>query len=286
MSRSIEASGPPVVMIHGIASSSVTFERLVPLVEPHHRVIAIDLLGFGESPVPEDAEYTIDEPRARPRRAPCDRSASREPFVLVGHSMGALIATPLCGDASTHGCRGWCWSARRSICPRATIGLASDRTAMELYFRAYEYLRENKEFTIRAAAQLARLSPIKNLLEVSERNWRAFVLSLQNSIETQTTLSDLAAVRVPVEVVYGSLDPLLAPVGHARRRAAAPGHDAPCRRRRPRHPAPDGPGRRDRHRLTRMPYSSRLARAPSAEPAAPSRSSASAPGSSAPTGAR
>ena len=66
---------------------------------------------------------------------------------------------------------------------------------------------------MRAAARLARLSPIKNLLDVSERNWRAFALSLQNSIETQTTLSDLAEVRVPVELIYGSLDPLLAPAG-------------------------------------------------------------------------
>ena len=97
--------------------------------------------------------------------------------------------------------------------PTSTIGGASGRTSMDLYFRAYEYLRENKDFTIRAAGRLARLSPIKNLLDVSERNWRAFVLSLQNSIETQTTVSDLAAVRVPVHLIYGSLDPLLAPAG-------------------------------------------------------------------------
>jgi pimeloyl-ACP methyl ester carboxylesterase len=97
--------------------------------------------------------------------------------------------------------------------PTATIGGNRDRAAQGLYFRAYEYLRENKDFTIRAAGTLARLSPIKNLLEVSERNWRAFVLSLQNSIETQTTVTDLAAVRAPVEVVYGSLDPFLAPAG-------------------------------------------------------------------------
>jgi len=93
------------------------------------------------------------------------------------------------------------------------IGDRRDRAAMELYLRLYEYLRSNKEFTIRAAAGLARFSPIKNLLVVSETNWRPFVLSLQNSIEAQTSVSDLASVRVPVEVVYGSLDPLLAPSG-------------------------------------------------------------------------
>jgi pimeloyl-ACP methyl ester carboxylesterase len=205
------ATGSPVVMIHGIASSSVTFERLVPLVEPYHRVIAIDLLGFGESPSPEDAEYTIDEHTAAIART-VRRLGVEEPFVLVGHSLGALIATRY---AATHAGK-----VSKVILvsppiylPAETVSAASDRTAMGLYFRVYEYLRENKEFTIRAAARLARLSPIKNLLDVSERNWRAFVLSLQNSIETQTTLSDLAAIRVPIELVYGSLDPLLAPVG-------------------------------------------------------------------------
>ena len=84
-------TGSPVVMIHGIASSSVTFERLIPLVEPYHRVIAIDLLGFGESPAPDDAAYTIDEHVAALART-LRELRLREPFVLVGHSMGALIA--------------------------------------------------------------------------------------------------------------------------------------------------------------------------------------------------
>jgi pimeloyl-ACP methyl ester carboxylesterase len=204
-------SGSPVIMIHGIASSSVTFERLVPLVEPYHRVIAIDLLGFGDSPAPEDAEYTIAEHTDSLTRTIAALKL-REPFVLVGHSMGALIAARY---ASLHSRR-----LTRLVLisppiylPTASIAVGRDRTTQGLYFRAYEYLRENKQFTIRAAGTLARLSPIKNLLEVSERNWRAFVLSLQNSIETQTTLTDLAAVRVPVEVVYGSLDPFIAPSG-------------------------------------------------------------------------
>ncbi|HXR44726.1 MAG TPA: alpha/beta fold hydrolase, partial [Pseudolysinimonas sp.] len=54
-------SGPVVVLLHGIASSSVTFENVIPLLEPTHRVIALDLLGFGESPAPPDAEYTLGE---------------------------------------------------------------------------------------------------------------------------------------------------------------------------------------------------------------------------------
>lgn len=204
-------AGTPVVMIHGIASSSVTFERLVPLVEPHHRVISIDLLGFGESPAPADAEYTIDEHAAALARTLRSLKLGRQ-FVLVGHSMGALIASRY---VATHPRRvsKLILVSPPIYLPTNAVGDPGDRAAMGLYFRAYEFLRENKDFTMRAAASLARLSPIKNLFEVSERNWRAFVLSLKNSIETQTALSDLAAVRVPVALVYGSLDPFIAPAG-------------------------------------------------------------------------
>ena len=206
-----EGEGPVVVMVHGIASSSVTFEKLVPLVDPYHRVVAIDLLGFGESPAPESAEYTIHEHMAALART-ISALKLRKPFVLVGHSLGALIAARY---AALHPRKvsKLVLISPPVYLPTASISEGRERTAQGLYFRAYEFLRENKEFTIRAAGTLARLSPIKNLLDVSERNWRAFVLSLQNSIETQTTLTDLASVRVPVEVVYGSLDPFLAPTG-------------------------------------------------------------------------
>ena len=36
-------------------------------------------------------------------------------------------------------------------------------------------------------------------------------MSLKNCIETQTTVSDIASVRVPIDVVYGSLDQFIAP---------------------------------------------------------------------------
>ena len=85
-------TGPVVVMVHGIASSSsATFQNLVPLLEPSFRCILIDLLGFGESPAPDDAEYTLEEHVAA-LAATIATLKLTEPFVLVGHSLGALIA--------------------------------------------------------------------------------------------------------------------------------------------------------------------------------------------------
>src|SRR5690606_16267637 len=92
-----EGQGPPVVLLHGIASSSVTFEYVVPLIVEHRRTISIDLLGFGESPVPEDATFTIEEHVASLERT--IKQLRLRSFTLVGHSMGALIAARY---AATH----------------------------------------------------------------------------------------------------------------------------------------------------------------------------------------
>lgn len=206
-----DGSGPTVVLLHGIASSSVTFANVVPLVSPHHRVIAIDLLGFGGSPSPSDATYSLEDhvdAVLRTLRA----LRIRGPIVLVGHSMGAIIAIRLAAIRPRRVSRLLIISPPIYVAPSA-VGDWRDRAALGAYLRVYEYLRNNKRFTIRAAATLARMSPIKDLLVVSEENWNSFVLSLEHTIESQTTVSDLASIRVPVELIYGSIDPFLAPSG-------------------------------------------------------------------------
>jgi cis-3-alkyl-4-acyloxetan-2-one decarboxylase len=203
--------GPVVVLIHGIASSSVTFQELIPRLVETHRVIALDILGFGESEAPAKTEFTLAE-HADAVDATIRSLKLRAPFVLVGHSLGALIASRYAAEHPESVAKLVLVSPPIYLSPQA-FGSQLDRAAMGIYLKVYEYLRTNKAFTIRAARELDRFSPIRNVLQVSEHNWRAFVLSLQNAIESQTTVSDIARVRVPVEVVYGSLDPFLMPGG-------------------------------------------------------------------------
>ena len=206
-----EGEGPVVILVHGIASSSITFQKLVPRLTDTHRVIALDILGFGESPAPANASYTIEE-HARALSATIRSLRLGAPFVLVGHSLGALIASRYAAERPQSVAKLVLVSPPIYLDPKA-FGSARYRTAMGLYLRVYEYLRENKTFTMRAANGLDRLSPIRHVLQVSEQNWTAFRLSLQNAIESQTTVSDIARVRVPVEIVYGNLDPFLMPGG-------------------------------------------------------------------------
>ena len=196
--------GPTVLLLHGIASSSVTFHNVLPLLERTHRCIAIDLLGFGESPAPAWANYTLADHAAAVERTVASLRL-REPFTVVGHSMGALIAARYAARKPRR-VSGLVMVSPPIYLSPAEIGDAFERARMDFYLRLYEYLRTNRDFTLRHAALVQRLLPIPKAVDITERNWEPFVKSLQHSIESQTTLSDLAHVNVPVDVIMGNLD--------------------------------------------------------------------------------
>lgn len=201
--------GPVIILLHGIASSAATFDSLVPLLSDRYRCITIDLLGFGESPVPDDATYTMEQHVAS-IRATIRTLRLDGPFVLVGHSLGAFLAARFAAQYRAQVSRLVLISPPVYLAP-GEIGDPRVRVQVGAYLKAYEFMRANKEFTITNAARIAKILQITDIFEITERNWNAFILSLKNCIESQTTVSDVAAVRVPIDVVYGALDQFMAP---------------------------------------------------------------------------
>ena len=47
--------GSPVVLVHGFPETWWAFHRLIPLLAARHRVVAVDLRGFGDSAVADDS---------------------------------------------------------------------------------------------------------------------------------------------------------------------------------------------------------------------------------------
>jgi pimeloyl-ACP methyl ester carboxylesterase len=198
--------GPVIILLHGIASSSQTFKDLLPMLTDRYRCISIDLLGFGESPTGND--YTIEE-HVGAIEVTIRSLRLRTPFILVGHSLGSLLASRYAAQNSAR------VSHLVMVSPPiypdpSVLNNRMERMQLDAYLRAYEYLRTNKTFTIANAARVARLLKISQIFEISERNWDAFVKSLQNCIESQTTVTDLAQVEVPVDVIYGAQDQFIA----------------------------------------------------------------------------
>ena len=84
--------GTPIVCIHGLTASSMSFIELANSFCGRHPVLAIDLRGRGNSDKP-DAPYGMAQ-HARDVAAVL-RIFSTEPYLVIGHSMGAYIATAL-----------------------------------------------------------------------------------------------------------------------------------------------------------------------------------------------
>jgi pimeloyl-ACP methyl ester carboxylesterase len=85
-------NGDPIILLHGFLSSSKYWNRLRPhLLEAGYRVITIDLLGFGNASKPTTLHYSYDDHLAHIHSAITSLGLTR--FTLVGHSMGALLAS-------------------------------------------------------------------------------------------------------------------------------------------------------------------------------------------------
>jgi pimeloyl-ACP methyl ester carboxylesterase len=86
----------PIVLIHCFTCAINWWDRMIPLLDRDHRVIAIDLLGHGGSEKPASG-YTI------PNQANLVAQALRRLAVhqaeVVGHSLGGSVAVALAQDA-------------------------------------------------------------------------------------------------------------------------------------------------------------------------------------------
>ncbi len=81
---------PPIVFIHGHATSHFTWRHQVAALQAEFRVFAPDLLGFGRSDKPRDVAYVVELWTAQ--IIAFLESAVGRPALLAGNSLGGLIA--------------------------------------------------------------------------------------------------------------------------------------------------------------------------------------------------
>jgi pimeloyl-ACP methyl ester carboxylesterase len=86
----IKGAGRPVVLIHGNPGSGQDWARLYDPLAAHHKVIAFDRPGHGDSQRPKDGDATV-EVQARLLHDALKQLHVERPIV-VGHSWGGALA--------------------------------------------------------------------------------------------------------------------------------------------------------------------------------------------------
>ncbi|MCS6801331.1 MAG: alpha/beta hydrolase [Chloroflexota bacterium] len=91
-----EGEGPPLVLLH-MTPDPRSFERLIPLLSPEFRVVALDLPGYGDSDRPPTPYTTAEQFAAAILRAVDALRFAR--FSLLGHMTGANLAAEVAAMA-------------------------------------------------------------------------------------------------------------------------------------------------------------------------------------------
>ncbi|MFE7553572.1 alpha/beta fold hydrolase [Streptomyces gardneri] len=87
----IRAGLPPALYVHGLGGSSQNWSALMPLLADLVDGEAVDLPGFGDSPPPDDGNYSVTG-HARAVIRLLD-AGGRGPVHLFGNSLGGAVAT-------------------------------------------------------------------------------------------------------------------------------------------------------------------------------------------------
>jgi len=199
-----KGTGTMVVFLHGIGRMGRTWEYLVEeLQKVPVRAVAFDLLGFGDSPKPSWLNYTIDD-HASAVIASIERLKPKTPIIIVGHSMGCLVAVRVAVLRPD--------LVRHLVLYEMPLykGLPNKRIyrlRLNFYFKIYNWIMHYQPTFNEQNAKLAeRLTRRFSGVEVDQANWQPFVKSLQHTILEQTTPEDIQNLSIPMDVIYGTHD--------------------------------------------------------------------------------
>ncbi|ATY97995.1 alpha/beta hydrolase [Streptomyces cavourensis] len=239
-SRPADRAGrPPALFVHGLGGSSQNWSALMPLLADVVDPEAVDLPGFGDSPPPDDGNYSVTG-HARAVIRLLD-SGERGPVHLFGNSLGGAVATrvaavrpdlvrtlTLISPALPE------WRVQRSAAPTALLAVpgvaplfarltkdwtAEQRTRGVMALCYGDPARVSDEGFRNAVAEMERRLELPYFWDAMARSARgivdAYTLGGQQGLWRQAE-----RVLAPTQLVYGGRDRLVS-YRMARRASAA-----------------------------------------------------------------
>lgn len=199
-----ERPSATVVLLHGLGCTKELWQPLHGKLPDGVRVIALDLLGFGDSPKPAGADYT-NQTQARAIWHTLRRLGADESLIVVGHSLGSLAAIAF---AAAHPDR----TQQVIACGAPLYHPEGDADILkQLYELSAQGFEENKEAVVAAAKFLQKTGLAPRSLELNHRTIQPYIASLRASIIKQSLCDEVASLQMPSVFLCGRFDPLVRP---------------------------------------------------------------------------
>lgn len=194
-----------ILLLHGLGDTADMWQPVLAKLPDGMSVAAVDLLGFGESPRPAWEAYDA-RAQVRSLLTTCLRLRLKTPLIIVGHSLGSLVAVEfamrypllvrslvLCSPPIY----------RHPSAGNRTKGY--DMVLRSLYGRAAA--DPGALLRIYALARATRMLPVS--IKIDETNVQMLIASLRASIINQTAIDDITRLSKPIRIISGLFDPLV-----------------------------------------------------------------------------
>lgn len=126
-------NGPPLLLLHGVTRGWNDWSNLLSDLAPRWRIVALDFRGHGGSSPAPDRYHVVDYVEDALAAL---RQVIREPAVVMGHSLGAMVALAAAAEAPDR--------VRAIVAedpPFHTMGQRIESTPLLEYFRDLQQLR-------------------------------------------------------------------------------------------------------------------------------------------------
>jgi pimeloyl-ACP methyl ester carboxylesterase/uncharacterized membrane protein HdeD (DUF308 family) len=211
-----EGEGPVMVLLHGINSDAKDWRQVIDTIGDGYRFIAVDLLGFGESPKPTDIDYDANE-HAQVLDQTLDSIGVDRPFLLVGYSLGGDIAIRYAAHHPRRVRRLFLLSAPFYLPPEVFSSESFGKQYLQVivFQRLWKFISRSKkrdnllyQIVDGRAEEFA-----KGFLRTDDvsTHWDIMSKNLRNCIGKATFIHDLPKLDMPVTFALGIRDPIVHP---------------------------------------------------------------------------
>lgn len=199
-----------VIFLHGIAASYKTFRPTLSQItlDPdfkHTRLMAFDLIGFGRSKRPRNWPYDFESYRKVLRKT-FQKYHIRGPVIIVGHSMGCLIAADFAQDQKIHKRR---LQVESLILVSPPVFRPKDTQYLPDRFLIKSYRDIARHSSNSAVQTIAAFASHISSFENRNFNTPAFRRSMEQLIISPATWRTLSKIRIPTTIIHGLADPLV-----------------------------------------------------------------------------